>query len=108
MSAPWISAFPTRGPWTPLGVPRGWFLGILAGSIVAFALIGGPVWRDPHGEHFLRIALSYAIIPLGTACAVRRERPFPFGRVVAATAVLSLIKLVATATLLGLIVLGHG
>ena len=94
-----------RGPWTAVGLSRGWFFAILALSLVGFVFIGGPIWMDPRGRHFGRITMSYLVIPAATAVAFRRHRPFPFGRFVAATAMLSLIKLVVTAALLAVVVL---
>jgi hypothetical protein len=108
MSSRLIGALPTRGPWTAVGLSRGWFLGILALSLVGFAFIGGPVWLDPRGRHFDRITMSYLIIPAATALALRHVRPFPFGRLVAATVMLALIKLVVTAALLAVLVLATG
>ena len=108
MSTPLIGPFPTRGPWTAVGLPRGQFLAILAIALAGFVLIGGPVWRDPHGDHFTRIALSYAVIVPLVLLAFRRRRPFPVGLVIAAIATLSLVKLVMTAVLLALVALaGH-
>ena len=108
MQSPLVGPVPTRGPWTAVGLPRGRFLAILAVSIAGFVLIGGPVWRDPHGDHFMRIALSYAVIVPLVLLAFRRRRPFPVGLAVAAIAMLALAKLVVTAVLLALVALaGH-
>jgi hypothetical protein len=99
---------PTRGPWTAVGLGAGGFFGILALAVLAFALVGGPVWADPRGAHFVRLAVSYALIPLAVAFVLRRERPFPLGRVVAASALLALVKLVLTALLLVAVVAVRG
>jgi hypothetical protein len=96
---------PTRGPWTGVGLSRGWFFATLAIATGCFLMIGGPVWRDPHGDHFLRIVLSYAIIVPLVALAFARRRPFPIGSVLAAIGVIALVKLVLTAGLLGVIAL---
>ena len=100
-----VGPLPTRGPWSAVGLSRGWFLATLAIATGCFLLIGGPVWRNPHGDHFLRIVLSYAIIVPLVALAFVRRRPFPVGSVLAAIAVIALVKLVVTAGLLGAIAL---
>jgi hypothetical protein len=101
--ARFIGPLPTRGPWTAVGLPRGSFLAILVLSVAAFALIGGPVWRDVHGDHFARIALSYALIVPLVGIAFRRVRPFPLGTAFAAVVLIALVKLVVTAALLALL-----
>jgi hypothetical protein len=105
MRTPLVGPLPVRGPWTAVGLSRGQFLAILAVAIAAFVLIGGPVWRDVHGDHFARIALSYAVIVPLVGLALRRQRPFPVGQAVAAIATIALVKLVATAVGLGLLAL---
>jgi hypothetical protein len=106
MRTPLVGPLPVRGPWTAVGLTRGQFFAILTVVIVAFALIGGPVWRDVRGDHFRRIALSYAaIVPL-VGLALRHRRPFPLGQAAAAVATIALVKLVATAVLLGVLALG--
>jgi hypothetical protein len=102
-----VGPLPTRGPWTAVGLTRGQFLAVLGLSIACFALLGGPVWGHAHGEHFARIGVSYALIPVAVAWIVRRERPFPVGRWLAASAVIALVKLVATALLLVLVALAR-
>jgi hypothetical protein len=103
MRTPLVGPFPTVGLWTAVGLPRGAFLAILAIAVACFVGIGGPVWRHPHGDHFARIALSYAVIVPLVAFAFRRRRPFPFGQATAAVAMIALVKLVVTAVLLALI-----
>ena len=80
---------------------RGWFFAVLGLSVLGFVLIGGPVWRHPREGHLVRITASYLMIPPLVWAALRRERPFPLGRLAAASAVISLMKLVVTALLLG-------
>jgi hypothetical protein len=105
MRTPLVGPLPVRGPWTAVGLSRGQFLAILTVAILAFAFIGGPVWRDVRGDHFARIVLSYAaIVPL-VGLALRDRRPFPLGQAVAAVATIALVKLVATAVLLGVLAL---
>lgn len=81
---------------------RGWFLAILAASILGFVFIGGPAWRHMHDGHFLRITLSYAIIPVGVLAAYAGRWRKHVGAMLAATAILSLVKLVVTAGMLAL------
>jgi hypothetical protein len=100
-----VGPLPTHGPWSAVGLSRGWFFATLAIATGAFLMIGGPVWRDPHGDHFLRISLSYAVIVPLVVLGFARRRPFPIGSALAAIAVLALAKLVLTASLLGVIAL---
>jgi len=101
MSSRLIGPFPVHGPWTAVGLTRGWFLAILGLSVLGFVVIGGPVWRHPREGHFLRIVASYTMILPLVGLALRNERPFPLGRFVAASALIGLVKLVVTALLLG-------
>jgi hypothetical protein len=98
-----VGPLPTRGPWTAVGLDRGWFFGILVIAVAGFAFIGGPVWRHPHADHFVRIALSYAVIVPLVGIAYGRRRPFPFGPALAAIGIIALVKLVITAALLAAI-----
>jgi hypothetical protein len=84
---------------------HGPFFAILGIAVLSFVVIGGPVWRDPHGDHFARIALSYAVIVPLVGLAFRRRRPFPTGQALAAIAVIALVKLVVTAALLAVVAL---
>ena len=106
MRTPLVGPLPVRGPWTAVGLSRAQFLATLAVATAAFVFIGGPVWRDVRGDHFERIALSYAVIVPLVGIALRHRRPFPFGQAVAAIATIALVKLVATAVLLGVLALG--
>ena len=105
MRTPLVGPLPTEGLWTAVGLRRGTFLGILAVAVGCFVLVGGPVWRDPHGDHFARITLSYAVIVPLVGLAFRRHRPFPIGQATAAIALIALVKLVVTAVLLALVTL---
>ena len=100
MRTPFFGPLPSRGPWSAVGLTRLQFFVILGLSVACFMLIGGPVWRPARGEHFLRIGLSYALIPPAVALAFRHEHPFPIARTLAASAVIALVKLVVTALLL--------
>ena len=95
-----FGAFPSLGIWTPLGLSRLQFFLVLAGSIAAFTFLGGPAWRHLRDPHLLRISVSYAVIPLGVAGAYVYNRDRRLALALAATAVIALIKLVATALLL--------
>ena len=105
MDARFVGPLPTNGLWTAVGLRRGPFLAILAMAIACFAVIGGPVWRNPHGDHFVRITLSYAVIVPLVLIAFARRRPFPIGQAIAAIAVIGLVKLVTTAALLAVVTL---
>jgi hypothetical protein len=100
---PFLGPLPRTGPWTRLGMSRAWFLGILAISVVGFLLIDGPVWHHLHDSHLRRIVASYAIIPVGVLAAFARGWRGRLGQMVAATAVLALVKLVLTAAVLAVI-----
>lgn len=98
--SPLFGPLPTRGIWTALALTRAQFFLILALSVALFVFIDGPLWLHLHSSHFRRIALSYALIPVAVAGALRRNRTFRLLTAVVGTAVLSLIKLVVTALLL--------
>ncbi len=92
--------FPEHGIWTAVGLARGQFLAILALSVALFLAVGGPVWRHLHDAHFTRIAVSYAVIPLAVALALRRNGTLRPGLLLGASAVLVGVKLLLTAGLL--------
>jgi hypothetical protein len=98
--SPLFGPLPTRGIWTALALTRAQFFLILAGSVVLFVFIDGPLWLHLHSSHFTRIALSYTVIPVAVALALLRNCKLRLLTVVVGTAVLSLIKLVVTALLL--------
>lgn len=91
---------PTQGIWTALSLTRGQFFLILGGSIVLFTIVGGPVWGHLHDSHFQRIAVSYAVIPPAVAAALYGNGKARVLVIVAASAVIAMIKLVVTAALL--------
>jgi len=102
-----FGALPTRGLWTPLGLTRGEFLAVLSISIALFVWIDGPVWSHLREPHFRRIVVSYlAIPPLVVVALLRRAAAHP-GRIVIASAVLALLKLVATAGLVALLAIAR-
>ena len=105
MRTPLFGPLPTLGVWTAVGLTRGQFFAILGFSVACFALVGGPVWEHARGAHFVRITVSYGVILPAVALALSRERPFPTGRVFAASALIALAKLVVTALLLAGLVL---
>lgn len=98
---------PTRGIWTPLGLTRDQFVAILLLSIGLFVVVGGPVWGHVHDRHFDRIAVSYAAIPLAVALALYRNARLGVLPVLVASAVIALVKLVATAGLLVVLALAR-
>ena len=95
-----FGAFPTDGIWTSLGLGRAQFFAILGLSLVLFVFIDGPVWRHVHAAHFWRITLSYgAIVPAVWAALLWNGTP-RLSPLLGASAVIALVKLVATAALL--------
>lgn len=97
---PLFGALPADGVWTSLGLGRVQFFATLALSIALFVFVDGPVWRHVHGAHFWRITVSYAAIPLAVAAALAWNHTPRVSLLIGASAVLALIKLVATAALL--------
>lgn len=97
---PLFGPLPTRGIWTAVGLTRGQFLCILAVSVALFLFLDGPLWRHTHDSHFWRIVWSYlAILPM-TYVALYRNGKAHLGTIVAASAVVGLVKLVVTALIL--------
>ena len=92
---PLLGGLPEHGIWTPLGLGREQFLAILALSIALFVFVDGPVWLHLHASHFVRITVSYGVIPLGVAAALAWNRRLSVVLVLGASAVIALIKLVA-------------
>lgn len=103
-----FGGFPERGIWTPLGLSRGQFFAILAGSILLFVVVDGPVWSHLRETHFARITVSYAVIPVAVTAALYRNGKARLLTVVVASAVVALLKLVATAALLVGLALARG
>ena len=104
---PFFGPLPTRGIWTAVGLTRGQFLFILAVSVALFLFLDGPLWRHTHDSHFWRIVWSYlAILPM-TCVALYRNGKAGLGTIVAASAVVGLVKLVVTAVILVVIGLGQ-
>jgi hypothetical protein len=91
---------PTRGIWTALSLTRVQFLLILGGSIALFVVVGGPLWVHLHDSHFRRIAVSYAVIPPAVSVALYQNDKARLLLILTGSAVIALIKLVATAALL--------
>ena len=102
-----VGALPEHGPWTAVGLTRRQFGAILAVSIALFVFVGGPVWRHVHEGHLPRVAVSYAVIPAAVAVVLHRTGELRPARLVAASAVLALVKLVITAALLVALALGR-
>jgi hypothetical protein len=94
-----FEALPQQGPWSAVGLTRGEFLGVLGASFAVFLLLGGPVWTHLRDSHFLRIGVSYAVIPLLVAAAQWRSGTLGAGAFLGATALLAAAKLVLTAGL---------
>ncbi len=103
--SPLFGPLPVAGPWTPLGLSRRQFLATLGLSILLFVLVGGPLWRHVRDGHFWRLGLSYAVIPPLVAWALHRNGTLSPWRVLVASGVIALLKLVLTAGLLMLVAL---
>jgi hypothetical protein len=97
---PMLGGLPTEGLWTALGLGREQFLAILALSVLLFVFVDGPVWRHLHASHFLRIPVSYGMIPFAVAAALGWNRRASLALVIGASAAIALLKLVITAGLL--------
>jgi hypothetical protein len=95
---PLFGTFPTDGIWTGLGLGRTQFFAILALSLALFVFVDGPVWQHVHDAHFWRITVSYLAIPVAVAAALAANHTTRLSLLIGASAVLALIKLVATAT----------
>jgi hypothetical protein len=95
-----FAGLPTDGIWTSLHLSRAQFLCILLGSLLVFAFAGGPFWEHLRASHFWRLVLSYLIIPPWVLWALWRNGAFGWLRLLVASAVLSVIKLVLTAVFL--------
>ncbi|MBM4267772.1 MAG: hypothetical protein FJ144_14375 [Deltaproteobacteria bacterium] len=94
---PFFAPLPTRGPWTALGLSRGPFFAILAAACLVYLFWGGAVWSDVGESEFARIVVSYAVIPLGAAIALRREGHLSWAALLAASGVIAVSKLLLTA-----------
>lgn len=92
-----FAPLPVHGPWTALGLGRGQFCAILLGACLLYLLVGGPLWLHLGQRDFLRIAVSYAAIPLAVAWAQRRNRTWTLTTWLAASGVVAALKLLATA-----------
>ena len=95
-----FGTLPARGPWTAVGLTRGQFLAILGLSVALFVLVDGPVWAHLRDSHLTRIVVSYGIIPPGVIVALRRNGCLRLSLLLAASAVIALVKLLVTAGLL--------
>jgi hypothetical protein len=98
--APLFGPLPRTGIWTAVGLRRGQFAAILAVSIALFLWIDGPLWQHLHDGHFARIAISYGIIPPLVVWALWRNGEARLLRILEASAVVALVKLVVTAVLM--------
>jgi len=94
-----FAPLPEHGPWTPLHLTRGQFLAIVTGACLVYAFTGGPLWTHLGESDFVRIAVSYAVIPLAVAAALWWNGALRFSLWLAASAVIAALKLVITALL---------
>jgi hypothetical protein len=104
---PFFGALPEHGLWSAVGLTRGQFVGILAVSVALFVFVGGPVWTHVHDGHFVRIAMSYGVIPPATALALRRNGGARLPLLIGGSVVIALVKLLLTAGLLVVVALAR-
>lgn len=97
--APWFAPFPKKGVWTALGLTRSAFFAILTGSVLVYVFWGGPLWNHLGEDDFVRIVISYSLIPVAVAGALAANRTMTLANFVAGSAVLCTMKLVVTAVL---------
>lgn len=105
-SPPFFGGLPSQGVWTTVHLSAGQFVAVLALSVVLFVFLDGPLWRHLHDGHALRLFASYAVIPVGVALALARNRQLRWMPLLGGTLVIGVIKLLLTAfivMLLGLL-----
>ena len=100
---PLFAPLPVHGIWDSLDLSRTQFLVILLLSVIVFTFVGGPVWIHARDSHFWRLGISYAIIPPLVLLAQWRNKRLSWMGLFLGTTVISLIKLVLTASLLVLV-----
>jgi hypothetical protein len=93
----WFAPLPVHGPWTALQLTRTQFLVILAGACAVYAFTGGPLWRHLGENDFVRIAVSYAVIPPAVAAALHRNGALRLSTWLVASGVIAALKLLLTA-----------
>lgn len=91
---------PATGIWTAAELTRGQFLCIVTISVLLFLFIDGPLWQHMRDSHLARIGWSYAAIGIAVVAFLWRNRKLDLSRVIVATLLVSLAKLVITALLL--------
>ncbi len=96
---PLFAPLPVDGPWTALHLTRGQFLAILLGATLVYVFTGGPLWAHLRENDFLRIVVSYAVIPLAVALALHRNGHLRLAAWLAASGVIAGLKLLLTAGL---------
>jgi len=104
-STPLFGPLPRSGIWTAVGLTGRQFMGILAVAIALFVFVGGPLWMHLRDSHFWRIAVSYLVIPPAAAVALYRNGAARPVRILEASALLVVVKLLVTAALLIVIAL---
>lgn len=102
-----FAPLPVSGPWTALGLTRGQFFGIFAAACLVYLFLGGPLWLHLRQNDFLRISVSYLVIPLAVAIAQRHNATLKLATWFAASAVVASLKLLATAGIAVLLGISH-
>lgn len=106
--SPLFAPVPEHGIWTRVGLTRTQFLGILGLAVALFVGVGGPVWLHVHDGHFLRITLSYGVIPVAVAAALWRNGTPRLGLLLGGSGVIAALKLLLTAALLLVVAIARG
>lgn len=94
-----FAPLPVEGAWSAVGLTRGQFAAILVASTLLFLLWGRPLWQDPRGAHFGRLATSYSLIPALCAAALARNGKLGIPNFLGATGMIAFLKLIVTAGL---------
>lgn len=94
-----FAPLPVNGPWSALHLTRAQFLLILLGATLVYVFTGGPLWSHLRENDFVRILISYAVIPVAVAAALQRNGHLRFTLWLAASGVIAALKLLLTAVL---------
>ena len=94
-----FAPFPTTGIWTAIGLGRLAFFVILVGSTLLYLFWDGPLWTHLGEDDFVRIVVSYTVIPIAVAIELLRTRRFKISTFLVASGVIASLKLLATAML---------
>ena len=102
-----IAPLPASGPWTTVGLSRGQFFGILIGACLIYLFLGGPLWLHLRQNDFVRIAVSYIVIPIAVAIAQRHAGTLRFSTWFAGSGIIAALKLLVTAGIAVVLGISH-